>query len=108
MSLDPIALLNSEIPGDPQTVRILITFVIGAAAFGWGRDVRRRWWDWDYGIRRNAIWLTGILIVNGLALIAASQRDDPLRLITAVLGTTFLGLAISLFTPAHKRLLHWR
>lgn len=96
---DVIAWLNHPIPGepDPQFTRLVIVFLIMAIAFGATREARTYWRTWARRVKREKQQILGLLVVNGLALIAAAMRDDPIRIITALLGATFAVIAVSLF-----------
>lgn len=107
MNLDPIAFFNQPFPGDPQTFRIIILLFVMAASFFWTRNMRVRWngiWRNAHDIRRVAMWQTALLVINGVLLLTAAQRDDPIRVGTACLGVVFIGLSTALFIKRPTRI----
>jgi hypothetical protein len=96
---DIIGWLNQPVWGDPdpQFTRLIIGLFVMAVAFRWTRDALTSWPTWARKVKREKQWLSALLVVNGLLLIAAANRDDPVRILTLVLGGVFVGLASSLY-----------
>lgn len=94
--LDMISFLNNPLPGDPQGIRGVIVMLVMVVAFLWTQGNIRHWSTRDRRTKRVIPWLTAVLILNGFALLASAQRDDPIRVITALLGVVFVGLSIAL------------
>lgn len=115
MTLDFIAFLNRPLSFglDPMTVRLGITAMVGLAAWLWPIDMRRYWAVWTRRGRRVTSWMLSIIIVVGILLIAAAQRQDPIRISTWLLAVVFIGLnAAMLFRPANdhstdRQYAHW-
>lgn len=96
---DLISWVNHPLPGspDPQFTRLLIVACIMVIAFQATREAVASWSSWVRKVKREKQQLLALLVVNGLALIAAAMRDDPIRVITALLAATFAVIAASLF-----------
>lgn len=96
---DIVGFFNHPVPGnpDPQATRIVILLFVMLVAFEWSRTMRRKWHEWSRKTKRVTQWVTIVLMSNGMLLITAAQRDDPIRVGTAVLGLAFLGFALSLY-----------
>lgn len=96
---DIIGWLNKPIPGDPNPTitRMIIVLFVMAVAFRWTQNMVNRWTSYARETKRTTQWLTVVLIANGFGLVAAAQRDDPVRVATAVLGVSFAGLATSMY-----------
>ncbi len=95
---DVVSWLNQPIPGnpDPQTTRLLIVALVMVIAFATTKQARASWRGWARRVKREKQQFMALLVVNGLALIAAAMRDDPIRVITGLFAITFAGIAVSL------------
>lgn len=89
-------LLNTELPGDPVRVRLAVLTLVAISAFLWPRDMRRNWNTWTRKGRRVTMAILPVLMSNGLLLIAAAQRQDPIRVSVGVLAASFVCLNIAL------------
>lgn len=99
MIVDIVSFFNTPMPGDPDPVasRLIILFFVMAVATRWTLLSVRHWHLWAREVKREKQWLTALLITNGILLVTAAQRDDPVRVGTVILGVVFAGLASSMF-----------
>lgn len=90
--------LNEPLPGDPDPIvtRTIVGFFIMIVATKWTYNMVSRWPGWVREQRRVTLWLTSILVGNGAALLAAMERDDPVRIATGILAVSFAGTATAM------------
>lgn len=95
MSLDVIDFLNHEVGLfglDQIYVRSIVFLIVAAAAFAWPRRLRALWWTWTPVDRLRESTVFASIAVYGALVLAAAQREDPLRIVTWLIVFLFVAM----------------